>query len=740
MKSTDETPSKIYLDELIKDYKVQNVDAFEIYLTGIWKDLASRSDNKYKGINKITFSKYYELPGIIFDRLFSVFDPENTEYVELDNFVKGMTTLFTKDFEDLVKFIFSFYDFDKDGKISKEDIRIVLSYIPLNKSKIKRISNNSEDKKFEGRLESQDELHNTLDSLFKKGESIDEKEFINIVENKNSDIFLFILVFLLEKRPFNDKTIQLLENIKKSPLLINASPKASKLIASPSLNSIFQPGVMISKSPIFKKNSNNNILTTNANPVSHHQKAVNVEQQNLLLKLAGKNLAKPKPKAGPQFKPNVVVKKKEEKHTKPIRKGRHLLNELNKIDKVTEEKKEWSDEVSIQPVKVFEEGNHNEVKEAESDSDDLSEEGSIEDKENDDDEEEDKIKGNYSGYLYKFINHGKKLKKYWFSLVYKDLYYYKSKDETMHKGMYNLSGVFLKEEKEVEVDGKHLYSFSIITQDKSRRYFVKNKNEYEQWLINLKKASGYSDLSDLYEIKEKIGNGKCGVVKKGINKVTGEEVAIKIMSKNDMSTFDLEQVKNEVEILKIANHPNIIKLHKVFESVDYIYIIMEYCAGGDLFSYLEQRQFKLKEERAAQIIQQLSTAVYFLHEYGIIHRDLKPENILMTDTSDTAKIKLLDFGLGKMVGPNELCEEFFGTLSYVSPEVLQSKPYNKSVDLWSIGVIAYLLVSGFLPFDDENSEKEIARQTVNDPVPYPPSIWRKISSEAKDFVDSKFYI
>ena len=94
---------------------------------------------------------------------------------------------------------------------------------------------------------------------------------------------------------------------------------------------------------------------------------------------------------------------------------------------------------------MFEEGNHNEVKEAESDSDDLSEEGSVEDKENDDDEEEDKIKGNYSGYLYKFINHGKKIKKYWFSLVYKDLYYYKSKNETMHKGMYNLSGVFLKE-------------------------------------------------------------------------------------------------------------------------------------------------------------------------------------------------------------------------------------------------------------------------------------------------------
>ena len=163
---------------------------------------------------------------------------------------------------------------------------------------------------------------------------------------------------------------------------------------------------------------------------------------------------------------------------------------------------------------------------------------------------------------------------------------------------------------------------------------------------------------------------------------------------------------------------------------------MEHCAGGDLFSYLEDRGFKLKEERAAKRIHKLSTAIYFLHEYGIVHRDLKPENILMTDHSDDADIRLLDFGLGKIIGPNETCKDPFGTLSYVAPEILLEEPYNSKVDLWAIGIIAYLLLAGFLPFDSDVSEKEIARQTVYEPTPFPSVVWNNVSLEAKMFVEN----
>jgi serine/threonine protein kinase len=162
---------------------------------------------------------------------------------------------------------------------------------------------------------------------------------------------------------------------------------------------------------------------------------------------------------------------------------------------------------------------------------------------------------------------------------------------------------------------------------------------------------------------------------------------------------------------------------------------MEYCQGSDLFTYIEKRGYKLEEKRVCEIIHKLCAAVYYLHSYGIVHRDLKPENIIMTNNSDEADIRLLDFGLSKILGPSEKCSEPFGTISYVAPEVLKQKYYGREVDIWSIGIITYLLLCGCLPFDDEKSEKEIVRQTIEDPVPYYPRIWKKLSSEAKNFVE-----
>ncbi len=113
---------------------------------------------------------------------------------------------------------------------------------------------------------------------------------------------------------------------------------------------------------------------------------------------------------------------------------------------------------------------------------------------------------------------------------------------------------------------------------------------------------------------------------------------------------------------------------------------MELLKGGDLFSYLEKKKFKIPETRAAKIVHSLATATYYLHCYGITHRDMKPENVLMVDESDSSDVKLVDFGLSKIIGPNETCNDPFGTLSYVAPEVLLQQPYAKSVDIWSLGI------------------------------------------------------
>ena len=119
---------------------------------------------------------------------------------------------------------------------------------------------------------------------------------------------------------------------------------------------------------------------------------------------------------------------------------------------------------------------------------------------------------------------------------------------------------------------------------------------------------------------------------------------------------------------------------------------MEILKGGDLFNYLEKRKFKITEERASKITHSIAAAIYYCHEFGITHRDIKPENILLIDESENSDVKLVDFGLSKIIGPNEKCAEPFGTLSYVAPEVLKKELYGKSVDLWSIGNYIYIYI------------------------------------------------
>lgn len=239
---------------------------------------------------------------------------------------------------------------------------------------------------------------------------------------------------------------------------------------------------------------------------------------------------------------------------------------------------------------------------------------------------------------------------------------YKDNQSKYHKGLHNISGVFLTENPDSVIENKNYKSFSIIYPNKIRKYYVESLDEFNRWMQILKQVIEYAELSEYYQVKDDLGSGKFGQVKLGYHKVNKRHVAIKSFKKKEMTPIDFGLVKTEIEILKVCQHPNIIKLYDMFENQDDIHIVMEYCEGGDLFGYLEQRGFKLKEEQAADFIYKIASAIFYLHSYGIAHRDLKPENILMTDTSDTADLKVMDFGLSKMIGPKEKCREYFGTI------------------------------------------------------------------------------
>lgn len=313
----------------------------------------------------------------------------------------------------------------------------------------------------------------------------------------------------------------------------------------------------------------------------------------------------------------------------------------------------------------------------------------------------------HRGYLYEKSN-SKSLSRHWFVLIGNRLYKYKNKDDTQIIATYMLVKAFLKEEPAEHANRQfRIYPIRLyLAVGELVVYSIKGE-EAKIWATLLRKAMNYLDLTDFYELGKPLGEGKFGLVRDAIHKQTGTRVAIKSIHKTKVSLEDLSLAKREIEILKVCQHPNIVPLLDTFENQDYIYIVMQLMQGGDLYDYLEKREFKVSEERARTIIHALATALFYLHSYGIVHRDIKLDNILMTDSTDGAEPKLMDFGLSKMIGPNEHCKEPFGTVGYAAPEVISGKSYDKAVDIWSLGVVLYILLTGTMPFAGE-SEQEIA--------------------------------
>ena len=681
------------LSKVRKSLQIRDEELLNKYLKEIWSDLSKRTKDVTKGITKVTFNKYYDLPGIISERLFACFDKDKDGILNLTEFTTGMQSLFSQaeSFDSLAKFIFNLYDFNSTGIIKKDDVRVVLSYVPLSDSS-SNIKENIElvQDKFEDRVESQEQLFHILNIAFKNKDKMNFEEYINVIKNVNSDIFILLLMFLLEKKPFSNYSIELHSLTFESPNIhVSATPTLlPQQIASPSLHSRFLSPKLKKKK--LDKNKNNKGLS---------------KATNLLQLYSGVDNSKKKEE--------VKQEKDESKDLKEKRPQRRMRINLNNLTDKTPELSKNTFTFSQQ-------------KESEENKEEL------EDNFQEAIEEDQCVR--YEGYVYKYSQTQKKMKRTYFRLIGKDLYYYKKKEEKNHRGMHNLSGVFIKKGEDFEYDGKKYLSIVILYKTE-KSYYFDNEEDFNKWFEKLNLAVQNKSLFDKYEVKQKIGKGKFGLVKCGINKETNKQVAIKIMAKKNMDKSDLELAKVEIDILKISRHPNIIKLYDIYENENYIYIIMEYCSGGDLLSYFEYYEYQLKETKVCEIIHKLSMAIYFLHSYGIVHRDLKPENILMTDLTPEADIRLLDFGLSKIIGNEEKCTEPYGTLSFVAPEVLQGKPYDKSVDLWSIGIITFLLLCGYLPFDDKHSEREIARQTIQDPVPFENKIWNKYSPEARTFVE-----
>jgi len=191
-------------------------------------------------------------------------------------------------------------------------------------------------------------------------------------------------------------------------------------------------------------------------------------------------------------------------------------------------------------------------------------------------------------------------------------------------------------------------------------------------------------------------------------------------------------LEREIDIMKKLQHPNIIQLMEVIDTPDTLFLVLEYASGGELFDAIVNKG-SYSEVDAAKIIKQILEAILYVHNHGIAHRDLKPENLLLikNDTGEEI-IKIADFGLSKDFGEEQL-QTSCGTPDYVAPEVLMGEPYDMAVDIWSIGVISYVLLCGFPPFYGD-SQKELFENIMNGTYDFPDPEWTDVSQGAKNFI------
>ena len=769
--------------ELIQEsLGLKNPNLFKRYLQEVFVDLSTKVENsKTKHLSRLTFYDYIKLPIFISEKLFNSFaSSSQQEGLKEEEFVKGFFELYMGSFKETTKVIFNLLDFDKDGIIKKEDVKIILSYLPLNDV------SEEKDKKLESvkeilgvQMKSWEEIDDIVSKTFKKYEDrMNYEQFEDTVQNKKSDVLLQIICFLYMQKPFSAKNIESMK-LKYGDIeddeydkMMNVYGRRTRKGVSVRIKTPNQTSILSPAGSFFKRRfSIKGFSLDEQNKDTKEVKENKENKDNIDKKESSENMKNIIfPKSSKNVKANMSLtktdsdlaipddfsNKKIENNIDPYDKNISMvrlnndvtLEDYNKLKKGKDSKsdlkelmdhskqryssptKYLSEKVGLNSLALL--------------NKDINYEKNLcpineEENENANNEEEEKNIC-YENWVYK-LTENKKLKKFYLSLINKDIYYYKDQEKKSFLGMHNLSGCFIQEggeQEKIVIENKNFYIFEIYFNNKSktRKYYTPNIEICKQFVKKIKEAIGYMKFTDYYDLKEVIGKGKFGVVNLGIHKKTQQQVAVKIINKDSIKTLeDKELVRIEIGILKLCHHPNVVRLLDHLENEDYIFIVMEYIEGGTLGQYLKKKNFNFSERQASSIMSQIASGVKYLHKYGIVHRDLKPDNIMITQQNDFGVIKIMDFGLSKIVSTQETMVDGYGTLSYVAPEVLLRTPYNKEVDIWSMGVILYYMLCGHLPFKG-NKEVIIAEKIVNDDLEFNDEEWEVRSKRVKELINS----
>jgi len=250
-------------------------------------------------------------------------------------------------------------------------------------------------------------------------------------------------------------------------------------------------------------------------------------------------------------------------------------------------------------------------------------------------------------------------------------------------------------------------------------------------------STPHTDIQKYYHFNRVLGHGHFGTVRE-VHQIADpmkKLYAVKSIPK-DKIVKELKLLKTELEMLRVVDHPNIIKFYETFEDERYVHIVMEECTGGDLFDHLIQNG-QYTEREAASLLEKIIAAINHLHTLHICHRDIKPENFLFAALDRFSDIKIIDFGLATKFGDDQM-HTVVGTPYYVAPEVLRGN-YDQQCDVWSLGVLLYVILAGYPPFYGD-SQHEIFRKITHGVYDYEREEWNDVSKEARGLIDSMLVV
>lgn len=748
-----------------------------------FQTLAERS--KGPTVDKGTFLKIFPLRGILGERLFTLFDVDRSGVLDYEEFICGLALFCRGTQEEKLRVMFDMYDLAGDGAIHKKELSILLSHMPketlehsILARKIRSVSlDNSEDKEGKGKSETNTTKNST--SMEMDVGSIHAVEIEKLVEQAFKDCDLN-----------HDGKL----SFHQFNLWVNQNPDLAGWLENEMNDEIFEAAGVLSGS---KKNMSNRVRLGSDSPRSPKSKrALSWDQKDLHWGLkcrhcinqisfcfsCGEEFTEDIPHVyvDPTTEPvvtdnsstfattinsNITGTSEDTKNqsnsntvssgnndTSDIKDGKgtkpHWKIACGKCDdeiiiyfcggcgkKVT--KSTFSKEViftdtfeslpssSIDSTKsaesgrsLFASGRSNSNMKVLINSGDVIMSGMLM-----------KVGGRFGAWKRRF---------YW--IDGKFCYYTKNIGKmTKPDGAIYLAGAYISSLDKDEDDAAKSKFFGIEIMTSAggerdiRQLYATTKRDQEFWISAFKKASDTKSIDLEYKILQQIGIGRFSKVyrckkKNGSN----EEYAVKIMEKKSMDTKELELLRTEIAVMKLMTHPNVITLEDIYESKSKIHIVMELVRGGELFQHIVGRK-RFSEMEAFKLIRPIADALKYIHSLGIVHRDLKPENILCE--KGLKNIRIADFGLSQLVAPTHQLKLACGTLSYVAPEVLNSQGYGSPADIWSLGVIAFLVIRGKLPYTAKTQEETVENiKACKNVIGLDDKYWKRCSLECCDIV------